>query len=109
MAVDLRLSDSSIIFISSRTGESKNYESWEEFAASRAGLRIVPHTLNLDAGGTSRHGTRNANLTPEFRMRFFTHLRNFCLFFKLKLGVDYNGDVRLRHTQERLCGRSDLA
>jgi hypothetical protein len=29
--------------------------------------------------------------------------------FKLKLGVDYNGDIRLRHTKEGLYGRSDLA
>ncbi len=47
--------------------------------------------------------------TPEFRMRFFTQLQTFYLcFFKLKLGVDY-GDVRLRHTKERLYRRSDLA
>jgi hypothetical protein len=47
--------------------------------------------------------------TPEFRMRFFTQFTTLLSLFKLKLGVDYNGDVRLRHTKERLCGRSDLA
>jgi hypothetical protein len=49
-------------------------------------------------------------LTPGFRMKFFTQFTNFLsLFFKLKLGVDYNGDIRLQHTKEGLCGRSDLA
>jgi hypothetical protein len=46
--------------------------------------------------------------TPEFRMGFFTQFTKLLSLFKLKLGVD-NGDVRLRHTKEGLCGRSDLA
>src|SRR5882762_139037 len=36
--------------------------------------------------------------TPACRMRFFTRFPKLCLFLSSKLGVDYNGEVRLRHT-----------
>jgi hypothetical protein len=47
--------------------------------------------------------------TLEFRMRFFTQFTKLLSLLSSNLGVDYNGDVWLRHTKEGLCGRSDLA